>query len=291
MIYPAKHNGIDFSGNFARENQLYNFDSQRKKCVLPSQTIQYLSFRVTEPIDITTAKLVVISNSGNHTVLTAQRTNEAVGDDYNVYFKLIDDDLPVGQDVCFAFSVDSLTIYSELYHIIDSNALVSSEICTVVAANANNKHGFLTKEAFGFFKISKFKSDIFLNKKIEYAYSYSRKKILSSENQIGKRFTFLDLTMYNANLLKWLCNCEILYIDGVSYQLISDFTEIETDDNTETRSVRADFVEVAQSFFGDSSDQIPTNAFPSEFFFLKASCRRTPIGLVIFDDTFDDTFN
>jgi hypothetical protein len=262
MIYPQPHNGIDFSGNHARESQYYNFDSQRVINVLPSQSIEYLCFEVTAPISITSASLKVISRNGTHTVLTSQRTIES----NIVYFKLIADDLPIGEDVCFAFSVDSYVIYSELYTVVHSESLTDSEICTVTASNSDNRHGYLYKTAFGFFKVSKFKSDIFLNKKVLYEYSYSRKKILSSENKIGKRLTFQSLTMYNANLIKWLCNCESLTIDGVAMQLISDFTELETDPNTEAMSLQADFVEVSQFSKSGSSDQHPSEFKPKNFF-------------------------
>jgi hypothetical protein len=262
MIYPQQHNGIDFSGSYARESDYYNFDKQRIKNLLPSQSIEYLCFEVTDPISIASASLKVISSLGTHTVLATQRTIES----NIVYFKLIADDLPIGEDICFVFSVDSYVIYSELYTVIDSASLTDIEICTVTASNSDNRHGYLAKAAFGFFKVSKFKSDIFLNKKIEYEYSYSRKKILSSENKIGKRLTFKSLTMYNANLIKWLCNCETLTIDGVAMQLISDFTELETDANTETMSLQADFVEVSQFSVSGYSDQFPTDIKTKSFF-------------------------
>ena len=143
-----------------------------------------------------------------------------------------------------------------------------NEICEISAYNNDSRHGYLTSTnpAFGFFKFSKLKSDIFLTEKVEYEYSYSRKKILRAENQIAKRFTFHDLTMYDANLLKWLCNTENLFIDGVQYQLISDFTELESDLNSEILSLQADFVEVEQSFFATPSTKIPTNIFINQFF-------------------------
>jgi len=52
----------------------------------------------------------------------------------------------------------------------------------------------------------------------------------------------------------------------VQYNLISDFTELEKDDNSEICSLRADFVEVNQSFFAQPSMQVPTDVFHSQFF-------------------------
>jgi hypothetical protein len=67
--------------------------------------------------------------------------------------------------------------------------------------------------------------------------------------------------MYQQNLLKWLCNCQNVSIDGVSYQLISDFTELEKDENSEICSLKADFVEVTQSFFASPALSMPKNVF------------------------------
>ena len=94
----------------------------------------------------------------------------------------------------------------------------------------------------------------------------TEKKILSSENNIAKRLTFVNLSMYQQNLLKWLCNCENLLIDGVQYELISDFTELLSDENSEVKDLRADFIPTNQSFFGNGSGIAPQNVFPTEFF-------------------------
>ena len=44
MIQSAFWNGIDFSGNFNRENALFNFEAQRVKNVLPVATLGTLCF-------------------------------------------------------------------------------------------------------------------------------------------------------------------------------------------------------------------------------------------------------
>jgi hypothetical protein len=198
---------------------------------------------------------------------SGQITSELkIGNTYIFYVQLLAADLPLDKSVIFRFVVDSEFIYSEIYEIKSTTFLLQNEVCKIISSNNDNRHGYLTKQAFGYFKFSKLKSDIFLNKKTEYEYSYSRKKILSSENQLGKRFTFLDLTAYNANLLKWLCNCEKLIIDGTEYELISDFTELESDPNSEILNLQADFVEVNQSFFGSSTADVPANIFTNQFF-------------------------
>lgn len=266
MIKAAKYNGINFSYDFTRSSEKYNFDSQRKKCLLNRDSeIKYLSFLydgVVEPeIATLTAKSI-----GNTDVVYAFDSITDLTTSFIVFFKLAADTLPVSDSVQFVLDIEGETLTSEICEVVDDNYVLQHEICEIAAYNNDDRHGYLTNQAFGFFNYSKLKSDIFLTKKVEYEYSYSRKKILSAENQIAKRFTFLDLSMYQANLLKWLCNCENLSIDGTSYQLISDFTELEADQNSEVLNLQADFVEVNQSFFGEGSTKQPTNIFINKFF-------------------------
>jgi hypothetical protein len=268
MIYPAKYNGINFSYDFTRQSNHLNFDLQRVKNVLPNQSLFYLSFLV----DFDFSNILTVHDVTKNTIrnLNPESTIQ-LGDQYVVYFLIPGSVLNIGSDVYLSASStddeDTITsIYSELYTIKSSDYLAANAIHKVTAYNNDNRHGYLTNQAFGFFKIEGYWSDIFVNNKVEYAYSYGRKMILSSENQIIKRLTFLDLTMYNQNLLKWLCNCENLFIDGIQYNLISDFTELGKDDNSEICSLRADFVEVNQSFFAQPSTQLPTDVFPNQFF-------------------------
>jgi hypothetical protein len=198
---------------------------------------------------------------------SGQITSELkTGNTYIFYVQLLTADLPLDESVIFRFVVNSEFIYSEIYEIKSTTFLLQNEICKIIASNNDNRHGYLSNQAFGFFKYSKFDSDIFLEEVTEYKYSYSRNEKLKVENQIGKRFTFLDLTMYNRNLLRWLCNCSNLYIDGVKYTKISAFTEILNDKNSEIMDLQADFVEVNQSFFSEGSTKQPSNIFINQFF-------------------------
>ena len=47
MIQSAFWNGIDFSGNFNRENSLFNFEAQRVKNILPASDFGTLCFETT----------------------------------------------------------------------------------------------------------------------------------------------------------------------------------------------------------------------------------------------------
>lgn len=262
MIYPAKYNGINFSYDFNRESLTYNFDNQRRKNIVNRDVeLKYLSFFYDGAE--ATPELIVYSKSGSFSLAASITTELTNG---WIYYFIIPNDYLFNDDSYCKLTVGTDVIYSEIFEVKNNTSVVTDGICQLIASNNDDRHGYLANQAFGFFKFSKLKSDIFLTKKVEYEYSYSRKKILSAENQIAKRFTFHDLSMYQTNSLKWLCNCENLSIDGTSYQLITDFTELESDPNSEVMSLQADFVEVNQSFFGSPSTKVPTNIFTNNFF-------------------------
>ena len=62
-----------------------------------------------------------------------------------------------------------------------------------------------------FFKFSKLNSDIFINKKTEYEYSYGRRKILSSENNIGKAIYIFRFNNVSAKSIQMALQYENLY--------------------------------------------------------------------------------
>jgi len=271
-IFPAKYNGINFSYDFSRESQRYDFDSQRLKNTIKRNTeIKYLSFLSTDPDHLISATLTAKSEGAD--VVINSDSEAEVTDGLLIFFKIPTNTLNLSENTYFKLDVTTdgggtISIYSECFIVKNFIGSTDNEIFHITSYNNDNRHGYLTNAypAFGFFKFSKLNSDIFINKKTEYEYSYGRRKILSSENNIGKRFTFLDLTMYQQNLLKWLCNSENLFIDGVKYQLISDFTELLADENSEVKDLRADFVEAEQSFFAIGSQTAPTNVFDGEIF-------------------------
>ena len=266
MIYPAKYNGINFSSDLNRESQLYNFDAQRLKFPLPKVDFKYLSFFCTGVEAEETAFVNIYGSiAGTSQIAPAYAVSGENPGEWYFYFAFLGSYFLTGTDVYFSFEIDGNFIYSEICEI-KHTASVGVDYAHLIASNDDDRHGFLSKEAFGFFKFSQFRSDFFINKSVTFEQSYSRKKILSSENQIAKRLTFYDLTMYQQNLLKWLCNCENLSINGVNYQLISDFSELENDENTEIKSLRADFVESEPSFFAIPSTRPPTSVFPKTFF-------------------------
>lgn len=269
MIHSAFYNGINFSGDFARTSDLINFDLQRIKYILPQdQEIKWLSF-FTDTTDTITSATLAAKSEGEDVVINSE-TPEDITSGQLIYFKIPANTLNHSQRTYFEVRIssdgnDDEVICSEFY-VVQNFATRKKNSLKITAKNNDSRHGFLEDEAFGFFQSVGLNENFFINKKVEYEYSYGRKKILQSENNIGRRITFKDLSAYNQNLLKWLCNCELLYIDGVQYELISDFTELLADEFNEIRDLKADFVAVEQSFFGTGSASTPKNIFTSEFF-------------------------
>lgn len=266
MLKTALHNGIDFSGKFNRENSLFNFEAQRVKNIIPRGEFGKLCF-FTDDDEFARVEITDLTNGG---ITTVVGTSILYDLNYVFFFDFVPTNFIVDTDVFFTFYAgeSNAPIHSEIYRVKSPTYLTENRIAKLTAYNNDARRGFATSTnpAFGFFQTTGFNEDVFVNSKTEYEYSYGRRKILSSENNIAKRITFVNLSMYQQNLLKWLCNCENLFIDGVQYELISDFTELLSDENSEVKDLRADFVEVEQSFFATGSQTAPTNVFTGEFF-------------------------
>ena len=99
---------------------------------------------------------------------------------------------------------------------------------------------------------SRWKSKKYYSDKIEYENSFGRKITLSSENNIFDHFSFLKLSQYQANVLKWFTDMNTFTINGITYQRVSDWSEA-TDDNTELVDMAADFARAVWSEFDDAA--------------------------------------
>jgi hypothetical protein len=151
-------------------------------------------------------------------------------------------------------------IFSEECDFTPANDIIPTEIVKIIAYNNDDTHGYIdvTYPAVGFFEVSELNKNVFGTNKVEYAYSYGRKKILNAENFIKTRITFLNLSMYQRNLLQALCNCENLLINGVAYYLVSDFTEVNKNEENEIWDLSAEFVTVADpTFFAVGASEMP----------------------------------
>jgi hypothetical protein len=159
-------------------------------------------------------------------------------------------------------------LYSEMVDFVAVSALQDRNIVTVLAYNDDFRFGYLntTYPSAGFFEFKDLTPKGLATNKVEYNYSFGRKKILRAENYLRKRLSFINLSMYQQNLLKFLCNTQNLYIDGVQYQLISDFTEVKKDEDNEICDLQAEFVSVAQKYTVQGATEIVTNYKPDNLF-------------------------
>lgn len=287
-VKTAKYNGLNFSKLFLRESDVIDYSLQRKKNYLPASELKYLSFFVeglTYAFELLSYKIYAVVD-GLETSITADSYLGITSTSGIVFFVIPDSVLQENKDIYFVVRNSGVnTVYSEIYTVKSQEFCTENNILTITAKNDDNRHGYLTNQAFGVFKTSGFGEDVFVNTKTEYAQSYNRKKILESENNIARRIVFEDLTRYDQNLLKWLCNCENLYIDGVQYQLITDFSDILNDNSSEIQDLQADFIEVEQSFFNAGSDFPAKNVFSKNMFNFNGTKKLNY--LEIFYTTFD----
>lgn len=268
-VKTAKYNGINFSKSFLMENDLIDYSLQRKKNYLPKAELKYLSFYAENLglVSILQYYKIYAVVEGIEYGIASDSFLTITGTSGVVFFVIPDSVLQENKDIYFVVrNSGANTVYSEIYTVKSQEFCTENNIVTITAKNNDNRHGYLINQAFGCFKTSGFGENVFVNTKTEYSQSYNRKKILESENNIARRIVFEDLTRYDQNLLKWLCNCENLYIDGVQYQLISDFSDILNDNSSEIQDLQADFIEVEQSFFNVGADSPAKNVF-SRFFF------------------------
>lgn len=260
MLKPAIHNAINFSNDFNRESNFFDPDLQRVKNIA-SHSGGCLFFEFTPakmPASAPNATLKM--NFSDGTSISQIQTTVLEFDDHYIYVFLMLNTL-YQLDFYYYLTVAGYydILYSEQCRFYASANLETEKIISLVAYNNDSTHGYIseTYPATGFFQYSEFSNRVFGNEKVEYAYSYGRRKILSSENFIKTRLTFVNLSMYQQNLLKWLCNCENLYINDTAYYLVSDFTEKNKSDDNEICDLQAEFIPVNQSFFATGASETP----------------------------------
>jgi hypothetical protein len=267
MIKPSIYNAINFTPDFNRESKFFDPSLQRVKNIISVKQepgdFKYLSFVFKPSImpegDDPVATLTTYYEDGTTgTAYSSKITKLAYG--YIYFFSIA----PQSGEMKIYYSV-TIAGYTDICFSEECNFMVYADlaknsIIEITAYNSDERHGYLTETypACAFFEYSEFNCRLFGNSKNEYNYSYGRKKILSSENFIKTRLTFCNLTMYQQNLLKFLCNCEVIKINGVQYSLISDFTEKNKDENSEICDLQAEFIEVEQSFFNTGATERPS---------------------------------
>ena len=250
MINTFPYNCLNFSNDFNRESKYFENQLQRGLNLIASPLPGYLSFEFIPSVMPGTAPTAFLYI--NSSIQSNTRTHDSVVtllDRYIYFFSITG--ITVSDEIDAYVTVDGYSdiIHAEKFECVAVASLQERNIITLVGYNADDTYGYFgsTHPICGLFEYSDLNSRMFGNDQTEYNYSYGRKKILGSENFIKTRITFVNLTMYRQNLLKWLCKCQTLNINGVAHYLVSDFVEKNKDENNEIFDLQAEFVPVAQS--------------------------------------------
>ena len=251
MVQNCAYNGIDFSSDRERvcEKWLYNYDKQRVVNKILVGSVQTFAFKfASEPqstplltyfgsLGIKTVSGTLVQNSGNIYLFDFEMDSD-LG---NGVFRLQANKIKIGQ---------SYIAFSEYCEVVKST---SDEIAFVTGKNSTSQYGIMGENPFAMvLNCSRWKSKTYFADKIEYENSFGRKITLSTESNVFDRFTFLELSQYQANTLRWLSDMQTFTINGVTYQRVSDW-EVISDENTEIVDMAADFARADYSEFGSSS--------------------------------------
>lgn len=253
MVQNCAYNGIDFSSDRERvgEKWLYNYDKQRVVNKILVGSIQTFAFKFSsEPQS--TPLLTYYGSLGSKTV-----EGTLVANSDNIYLFDFEMDTDLGNGV-FRLQANKIKIgasfiaFSEYCEVVKST---SDEIAFVTGKNSTSQYGIMGENPFAMvLNCSRWKSKTYFADKIEYENSFGRKITLSTESNVFDRFTFLELSQYQANTLRWLSDMQTFTINGVTYQRVSDW-EVISDENTELVDMAADFARADYSEFGSSSEK------------------------------------
>ena len=251
MVQNCAYNGIDFSSDRERvgEKWLYNYDKQRVVNKILVGSTQTFAFKVDDELD-EPLELTYFGSLGSKTV-----DGIFVENSDNIYLVDFEMDSDLGNGV-FRLQANKIKIgqsyiaFSEYCEVVKST---SDEIAFVTGKNSTSQYGIMGENPFAMvLNCSRWKSKTYFADKIEYENSFGRKITLSTESNVFDRFTFLELSQYQATTLRWLSDMQTFTINGVTYQRVSDW-EVLSDENTELVDMAADFARADYSEFGSSS--------------------------------------
>ena len=251
MIQNCAYNGIDFSSDRERvgEKWLYNYDRQRVVNKILVGSTQTFAFK----FDLEPQSTPLLTYYGSLGTKTVSGTLVANSDNiYLIYFEM---DTDLGNGV-FRLQANGIRIYesyiafSEYCETVNST---SDELAFVTGKNSTSQYGIMGTHPFAMaLNCSRWKSKTYFADKIEYENSFGRKITLSTESNVFDRFTFLELSQYQATTLRWISDMQTFTINGVTYQRVSDW-EVVSDENTELVDMAADFARADYSEFGSSA--------------------------------------
>ena len=247
MVQNCAYNGIDFSSDRERvgEKWLYNYDKQRVVNKILVGSTQTFAFKL-DVADELPLELTYFGSLGSKTVDATLVANSD-----NIYLVDFEMDSDLGNGVFRLLNHGEQEVYFSEY--CETVKSTSDEIAFVTGKNSTSQYGIMGTHPFAMvLNCSRWKSKTYFADKIEYENSFGRKITLSTESNVFDRFTFLELSQYQANTLRWLSDMQTFTINGVTYQRVSDW-EVISDENTELVDMAADFARADYSEFGSSA--------------------------------------
>ena len=251
MVQNCAYNGIDFSSDRERVGKkwLYNYDKQRVVNKILVGSIQTFAFKFDDEL-LATPQLTYFGSLGSKTV-----AGTLVANSDEIYLFNFEMDTDLGNGVFRLrgrlrnLSGDVIS-FSEYCETVPS---YSDELAIVTGKNNTSQYGIMGTHPFAMaLNCSRWKSKTYFADKIEYENSFGRKITLSTESNVFDRFTFLELSQYQATTLRWLSDMQTFTINGVTYQRVSDW-EVISDENTELVDMAADFARADYSEFSSSA--------------------------------------
>lgn len=245
MVQNCAYNGIDFSSDRERvgEKWLYNYDKQRVVNKILVGSTQTFAFKFDSQLSGPTL-LTYFGSQGSKTVAGYSAENR---DDICLIDFEMDTDLGNG---VFRLTYENDVSFSEYCETVPS---YSDELAFVTGKNSTSQYGIMGTHPFAMaLNCSRWKSKTYFSDKIEYENSFGRKITLSTESNVFDRFTFLELSQYQATTLRWISDMQTFTINGITYQRVSDW-EVLSDENTELVDMAADFARADYSEFSSSA--------------------------------------
>ena len=247
MVQNCAYNGIDFSSDRERvgEKWLYNYEKQRVVNKILVGSTQTFAFKFDSEL-LSTPQLTYFGSQGSKTVAPTSVVNNN-----KICLFDFEMDTDLGNGV-FRLTTDmnNEVSFSEYCETVQS---ISDELAFVTGKNSTSQYGIMGTHPFAMaLNCSRWKSKTYFADKIEYENSFGRKITLSTESNVFDRFTFLELSQYQATTLRWLSDMQTFTINGITYQRVSDW-EVISDENTELVDMAADFARADYSEFSSSA--------------------------------------
>jgi len=272
MITAMIHNTVDFTANLSRAGYFFENMLQRGNNIISDEGVFVFEYTPAAMGAEPTTSLSCFVNHSEVAEETITHTHAIeLENSWILFYNLstISKIALIGTGTWdFMLQIEDEIIFSECCEYCAAENLAENSIYKVEGYNDDYRHGYLddTYPGIGFFKVSDLNNKMFGSDKVEFKYSYGRSKILRSENYLKTRITFCNLTLYQQNLLKYLCNCQNLLINDIGYQLVSDFTEVNKDPLNEICDLQADFVLTAQPVNETTNTERKQNVKPSNLF-------------------------